>query len=167
MSLPMAMGLQEVSCFACQDFGPGVILAAHPYEENPALLGLCDDCLRGALRAVEQRLKHEAILRQSQQPDPTPAPPAKANYYGPNWDVIRARIIARDGNACRDDDHIAAGGSKSDDRLVVHHIKPLREFGGDYDTANQEHNLITLCTLCHGRWHSRLYHEAKAARQQQ
>lgn len=33
--------------------------------------------------------------------------------------------------------------------IQVHHIKPFREFGEDYESANSLDNLISLCPSCH------------------
>lgn len=66
--------------------------------------------------------------------------PAKREY-GPNWREIRATVIRRDKGAC-----VECG---ADDRLDVHHIRPLRLFKGDHEAANVPTNLKTLCRSCH------------------
>lgn len=136
----------------------GVAMAVSGNRTQPTLFQVCNDCLLTMTSVADMA---------SMDPAPTPDIDIRVNYYGPNWADIRAAILQRDGNTCQDEGHKRAGGSDHRDKLVVHHIKPLKEFNGDHEAANQGTNLITLCTLCHGRWHSRLYHEAKAARAQQ
>lgn len=68
------------------------------------------------------------------------------DYYHPNWEDIREKIVERDGNKC-----MVCGNSET--RLCVHHIKPRSEFcdGGEYnyDKACEERNLVTVCNSCH------------------
>jgi len=63
-------------------------------------------------------------------------------YYGPNWDQIRQQIIENDGKQCVI--------CLSDENLVVHHRKPIRQFES-HKEANKESNLATLCKRCHRR----------------
>ncbi len=71
--------------------------------------------------------------------------------YGATWRTIKAAIIKRDGGACRT--------CSSRDRIEVHHIRPLLEFEGDTDAANDSGNLITLCRTCHRHEDNRLRKE--------
>lgn len=64
-------------------------------------------------------------------------------YRGENWAEARSAALARDGHACR-----SCGATK---RLAVHHIRPYREFRGDYAAANKPENLKTLCPSCHAK----------------
>lgn len=57
--------------------------------------------------------------------------------YGPNWDVIRKKVYARDGHACK------ACGARNV-KLNAHHILLLR-----VSQTNDERNLVTLCDSCH------------------
>ena len=76
-------------------------------------------------------------------------------YYGFNWQRQRRAIRERDDDTCqicgRDgDDHI----EEYDRKLPVHHITPFRTFRpfesrADYERANADSNLITLCIPCH------------------
>lgn len=71
-------------------------------------------------------------------------------YYGPNWDDVRSSILERDGYRCvrcdmTCDSHIF----EYNENLHVHHIVPLRNFSGDFKSANEESNLVSLCTNCH------------------
>jgi 5-methylcytosine-specific restriction enzyme A len=59
------------------------------------------------------------------------------------WQVVRAAVKHRDGDACR-----VCGGRE---KLGVHHITPLAEGGAPLDPAN----LVTLCRLCHEREESK------------
>lgn len=70
--------------------------------------------------------------------------------YGPNWDTVREEIRERDDYKCQncgvsEEKHIQDAGSV----LPVHHIIARARFGRDYETANHESNLITLCISCH------------------
>lgn len=64
------------------------------------------------------------------------------NDYGPHWSRIARAIRKRDGHTCQ----ICRKRRRG---LDVHHIKPLRDFGGDLDAAHHSQNLITLCRRCH------------------
>ncbi|MEX2501149.1 MAG: DEAD/DEAH box helicase [Trueperaceae bacterium] len=66
------------------------------------------------------------------------------NAYGPGWPRLRARIVERDGHACRHCGTRAAAGGP----LHVHHLVPFRAFADRRD-ANREANLVTLCPACH------------------
>jgi 5-methylcytosine-specific restriction endonuclease McrA len=67
-------------------------------------------------------------------------------YRGENWLQQRHLAWERDKGICQ---HCGKKPAKGKKRFDVHHIKPFREFGGDYVTANQLINLITLCPTCH------------------
>lgn len=69
-------------------------------------------------------------------------------YRGANWGHQSRKALKRDGYKCQIC-HRQLG--KHDWDYGVHHIKPYREFDGDYETANQLSNLVTLCRRCHGR----------------
>lgn len=68
-------------------------------------------------------------------------------YYGPDWARTSAKIMRRDSYKCK-----ICG---STDTIEVHHLKPIRDFVDpitnitDYESANQESNLITVCRSCH------------------
>lgn len=68
-------------------------------------------------------------------------------YYGPHWSKNRRKVIERDGGECR-----LCG--KTED-IHVHHITPARLFGEDYQSMNEENNLVCLCRDCHNRWEGR------------
>ena len=65
---------------------------------------------------------------------------------GKNWERQRGLTLKRDGYRCQIC-HRKVGVSPFDHG--VHHIKPYYTFNGDYKTANQLSNLITLCVFCH------------------
>jgi len=74
----------------------------------------------------------------------------KEKYYGANWLQSRRKVLERDDKECQfcgktREEHYESYGQDLD----VHHIKPIREFDGDYETANKQSNLITLCRSCH------------------
>lgn len=67
-------------------------------------------------------------------------------YRGRNWGRQSRMALKRDGYICQIcHKHL---GKKGWD-YGVHHIRPYREFNGDYEAANQLTNLITLCRSCH------------------
>ncbi len=68
------------------------------------------------------------------------------DYRGANWKVQRKLVRERDGNICQSCHRKPHKGEKS---FHIHHIKPFRYFNGDYITANDLGNLITLCPTCH------------------
>lgn len=76
----------------------------------------------------------------------------KHKHYGPDWPRIESIVQKRDHYTCQ---HC---GIERQYRkpLHVHHIKPIRLFNGDFTTANQLENLITLCRSCHVKEDSRL-----------
>lgn len=164
MTLPRVMTVREATCLACGDFTWATVLAATEKEELPWLLALCDDCLRVMTSEAMPRWREEEASIGKFQAEHRST--KRFPYYGPNWDAIRRKTLDRDGNQCRDEAHVEAGGSKPDDNLVVHHVKPLREFAGNYEAANVDSNLITLCKICHGREHARLKRESEARQQQ-
>ena len=70
--------------------------------------------------------------------------------YGRNWQHQRKKALKRDGYVCQDcgihnDDFILKMGQG----LSIHHIKPFRDFGEDWETANHIDNLISVCESCH------------------
>jgi len=67
-------------------------------------------------------------------------------YYGENWKQQSRAARKRDRYICQD-----CGRYQWCPGLDVHHIIPLREFGSDWKTANQLHNLVTLCKSCHSK----------------
>lgn len=67
-------------------------------------------------------------------------------YYGANWTKQRRLARQRDGNTCQ-----RCGLHRERPALHVHHLRPLRDFAGDWSTANALANLITLCRPCHRR----------------
>lgn len=71
----------------------------------------------------------------------------KIRRRGPNWQAQSRAARERDGNTCQ----ICGKKQKKGRRwqMGVHHITPWREFNGDWESANQLTNLITLCRSCH------------------
>ncbi|MDY6873500.1 MAG: DEAD/DEAH box helicase [Chloroflexota bacterium] len=68
---------------------------------------------------------------------------ADPNNYGPEWDLIRRRVLNRDGDQCQ-----VCGASGAGRSLHIHHIQPFKRFPSQ-EAANQLQNLITLCPSCH------------------
>ncbi len=67
-------------------------------------------------------------------------------YRGENWKHQRKLAYERDGGVCQ----ICHSSPKKGQRKnAVHHIKPARRFNGDWLSANDLSNLITLCHKCH------------------
>ncbi|WP_431035995.1 HNH endonuclease [Streptomyces sp. P6-2-1] len=65
---------------------------------------------------------------------------------------LRYRILDRDERVCRDCGSGPAQGAK----LQIHHILPVHKGGN-----NEESNLVTLCSQCHGGRHSLMAGAAK------
>lgn len=70
------------------------------------------------------------------------------NDRGPNWSSQRQKALLRDGKRCQ---ICGKKVNRTQYDYGVHHIRPFRGFGGDYVSANQLANLITLCRSCHMR----------------
>lgn len=65
--------------------------------------------------------------------------------YGPNWGRQSRKAKKRDKHTCQ-----VCGYKSGGDRILdVHHIKPIKEFNGNWKLANQLYNLISLCRPCH------------------
>lgn len=62
-----------------------------------------------------------------------------SSYRGRGWIAAKRAAMKRDGYKC-----IVCGGTH---RLCVHHVKPSRETGGEWD--NSLDNLQTKCGKCH------------------
>ena len=70
----------------------------------------------------------------------------KVKERGRNWQFQRRLALERDGWRCQVCRQKLSRGKMN---YGVHHIKPYREFNGDYERANRLLNLITLCRRCH------------------
>lgn len=70
--------------------------------------------------------------------------PSALERYGPNWSLLRARTLNKYPRC------VLCG---STDKLRVHHKVPVIERP---DMTEQEDNLVTLCTICHGKIHGRM-----------
>lgn len=68
------------------------------------------------------------------------------NYRGENWNRQRKLAYKRDSGVCQ---YCGKRPKTDEHRCEVHHIKRFMDFNGDYVTANQLTNLITLCQHCH------------------
>lgn len=69
-------------------------------------------------------------------------------YYGPGWRRISREIRHRDNFQCC---HCGISEKKLGKALDVHHVVPLRNFNGDYKSANRPDNLVSLCKSCHNQ----------------
>lgn len=67
-------------------------------------------------------------------------------YRGENWYRQRKLVRQRDGDTCQ---YCQKKRKAGEHNFPVHHIKPYREFNGDWQTANDLSNLILLCHQCH------------------
>ena len=70
----------------------------------------------------------------------------KVKNRGVNWSTQRKLAYARDKGECQ---YCGKKPQKGKNKFQVHHIKPFRDFNGDYLSANLLTNLITLCPSCH------------------
>jgi 5-methylcytosine-specific restriction endonuclease McrA/predicted RNA-binding Zn-ribbon protein involved in translation (DUF1610 family) len=70
--------------------------------------------------------------------------------YGYNWDEQRHKRLLKDNYCC-----VRCGisneklRSEKEYSLDVHHIVPIDNFNGDFDSANDISNLVSLCRSCH------------------
>lgn len=69
-------------------------------------------------------------------------------YRGENWIQQRKLAYDRAKGVCQ---YCGKKPIKGVKQCAVHHIKPFREFNGDYIAANQLTNLVVLCHPCHMR----------------
>lgn len=67
---------------------------------------------------------------------------------GRNWHHQKKLTLERDGYRCQCCG-VKVGKKRYD--YGIHHIKPYREFNGNYEAANQLTNLVTLCRKCHNK----------------
>lgn len=65
---------------------------------------------------------------------------------GRNWQFQSRLALERDGYRCQICNKSLKRGKGN---YGIHHIRKYREFNGDYETANQLQNLISLCRRCH------------------
>lgn len=68
------------------------------------------------------------------------------SYRGENWYKQHKLARLRDGDVCQ---YCHRKRHRGERKFPIHHIKPYREFNGDYVSANNLSNLITLCHQCH------------------
>ena len=109
----------------------------------------CAPCERAAdVQRVEERRAYGRTMKDTGQR----ARRRRKVYDSPAWKATRARVIARDGGACR-----LCGSTV---RLTVHHIVPAAD---DDAAALDMDNLVTLCAACHGRIDGPKAARAKAA----
>lgn len=76
---------------------------------------------------------------------------------GSNWQSTRRSILRRDNYTCQ---HCFVTKEEVGGKwhFHVHHIKPYRLFS-NYEDANQESNLITLCDKCHRKIEAQIQQE--------
>lgn len=67
-------------------------------------------------------------------------------YYGGNWGGQKRNARKRDNYTCQ---RCGVTEKELGYKMDVHHKIPFRLFGGDYKTANDLSNLISLCRSCH------------------
>lgn len=72
----------------------------------------------------------------------------KIDFRGPNWCSQARKARRLDCCQCQICDK---RGKEDHERIDVHHINPYREFNGDWESANQLVNLISLCRHCHAK----------------
>jgi len=72
-------------------------------------------------------------------------------YYGANWEEQRKKALQRDNYTCQNCGVQFNPEESLENKLHVHHIKPLTEFEKDEieKEANRLENLISLCSSCH------------------
>lgn len=68
------------------------------------------------------------------------------DHRGNNWRRQRRSARKRDKFTCQ---RCGVTEKKIGKSLDVHHIKPWRDFNGDWEVANHLNNLVSLCASCH------------------
>ena len=71
-----------------------------------------------------------------------------STFYGGNWEKQKRKTLKRDGYACQICGKKKIPGDRYS-KIDVHHIKTILSFNGDFESANQLSNLITLCRSHH------------------
>lgn len=138
-----------------------------PDSKTPPLQITCEHCQRTVTysgyakcqRKHNRFCSHEcawAYLRVDPQRHPS-FRGGRLPYYGPNWPKQSRLARARDRHTCQ-----ACGLHQTKPLLHVHHLRPFREFGGDYEAAHQLDNLRTLCRACHKQADVRYEREQRA-----
>ena len=72
-----------------------------------------------------------------------------------DWNVLRNEVLRRDNftcKICRKNQELYKEKYMIEDRIEVHHIKPIKNEGDEFDI----NNCITLCHQCHKEEHKRL-----------
>jgi 5-methylcytosine-specific restriction endonuclease McrA len=111
--------------------------------------------LHGTKKASEHRTGrrvHQVCSRRCLYAYRREHPEANPDYwggpfptYGPNWQEQRQRALQRDQYTCRR----CGGVPAQPNQLQVHHLRPRRDCGDNWELADAIGNLITLCTSCH------------------
>jgi hypothetical protein len=94
----------------------------------------CSKDCKYAARSLAMRGDKNKLWRGGQLP----------GYRGENWHSQSRKARKRDSYTCQD-----CGKRYGETRTDVHHIKPYRDFNGDFESANRLENLIVLCRQCH------------------
>lgn len=76
-------------------------------------------------------------------------------WRGPNWRQQKKVARKRDDYTCQ---KCRISERELGRPLDVHHIKPWKTFGGDWEKANQLDNLISYCPNCHTSLEPRNHH---------
>lgn len=71
------------------------------------------------------------------------------NKRGEHWLSIARGIRKRDNYTCKNCGKYCGKRYEKGRKLQVHHIVPVGKFDGDFDSANNSHNLVSLCQTCH------------------
>jgi len=75
--------------------------------------------------------------------------PQPASCYNSCWEAQRKKALERDHNQCR--------YCSEKTRLLVHHVRPLRDLLAEaVQRAHELDNLETVCEGCHSRLHNQL-----------
>lgn len=120
-------------------------------RKDTRLQKTCEQCgsafivKKGYAHARFCSLKCSAISNAMSGPDNPNWKGGCDSRRGPNWTEKSNEARKRDNYSCQ-----RCGKQQTNKSLPVHHIRPFRLFNGDYETANQLDNLVTLCEHCHG-----------------
>ncbi len=111
-----------------------------------------DDCLREFYRTDQDRKDRiSAAFKGDKHPNwQGGVTYSHTDFRGGNWQLLRGKVMARDGYKCQ---HC---GISKDEQLKkygrmfsINHIVPFHQLSGNTVAANKMSNLETLCDSCH------------------
>ena len=120
--------------------------------ENPFTTNIYQITLRGGGKYCSRKCKGEATSKRLLiDGGPNYKGGVSKNcstFYGGNWESQKRKALKRDNYSCQICGKKKVFGDVYS-QIDVHHIKTILSFKGDFESANQISNLITLCRSHH------------------